>query len=459
MKANEHIHFIGIGGYGMSAIARVLVEMGHPVTGSDLSANKLTESLAARGATVHYKHDAKWVEGADRVVYSSSIPEHNVEMMAAREWGIPVMHRSEMLALLLNDKQGIAVAGAHGKTTTSSMIAQVMELGEADPTYIIGGEVVGLDGNAKAGSSPYVVAEADESDGTFLEYFPYIGIVTNIEPDHLENYDGDFKNLKQAYKQFLSQIQSEGSAILSVDDPYLREMKEEVDANVITYGLHPEADYRAINIRAQEREVRFEIQYRGEVLGEIHLFVPGHHNVSNALAAVITCLQVGLSFAQIADALTHFRGAKRRFQVIGEVNGIMVVDDYAHHPTEIRSTIEGVKAMNKRIVTVFQPQRYSRTHLLMQEFSEAFADADEVVITSIYSPAGEKPIEGVTSERLTQMVKESGQLNVQFCNTQEEAKAYLLEMLRQDDLVLTMGAGDIWQLAHSLVPALEKREA
>ncbi|OYD08270.1 UDP-N-acetylmuramate--L-alanine ligase [Paludifilum halophilum] len=458
MNQQEHVHFIGIGGYGMSAIARVLLEMGYRVTGSDVASNKLTEGLADRGAEIHRGHDSSLVHGADRVVYSSSIPESNVELEEARREGIPVLHRSQMLAVLLNHKKGIAVAGAHGKTTTSSMIAQTMEESGVDPTYVIGGEVVGLGSNAKAGQSDYVVAEADESDGTFLEYHPHMAVVTNIEPDHLENYDGEFDNLKKAYRQFLRQVKDDGVAVLGWDDAYLREIASETEARVITYALDRKADYNAVNIRQQLNRVHFDVQRGEDILGEVTICVPGRHNVANALATLIVCLESGLDFEQAARGLYRFQGAKRRFQVIGEVDDILVVDDYAHHPTEIRTTINGLKAMERRIVAVFQPQRYSRTHLLMEEFSRSFGEVDELVITSIYSPPGEAPIEGVTSERLAEMTRANCNPHTYFCDTKEDVENYLIDRIQPGDLVITMGAGDIWRVAHNLVSALEKRK-
>ncbi|WP_309866892.1 UDP-N-acetylmuramate--L-alanine ligase [Desmospora profundinema] len=457
MSKKEHVHFIGIGGYGMSAIARVLLEMGHRVTGSDVSSNKLTEALAAKGAEIHLGHDGMLVENADRVVYSSSIPEHNVEWKAAREQGIPVYHRSQMLALLLNDKKGVAIAGAHGKTTTSSMIAQTMEEAGVDPSYIIGGEVVSLGSNAKAGSSDWVVAEADESDGTFLEYNPQIAVVTNIEPDHLENYDGDFNNLKQAYRQFLRQVKTDGLAVLGWDDAYVREIADDCQARIITYALDRSADVTATHIRQHLNTITFTVHAHGKELGEMTLHVPGRHNVANALATTAVCLEAGISFSAIAEGMARFRGAKRRFQVIGEVDDILVVDDYAHHPTEIRATLSGLKAMNRRVLAVFQPQRYSRTHLLMDEFSRAFGEADQLVISSIYSPPGEPPIEGVTSERLVEMVRVNSNPRALFRDTKEDVEKWLLEQARPGDLVITMGAGDIWRVAHHLVPALQER--
>lgn len=453
----KRVHFVGIGGYGMSAIARVLLDLGYEVSGSDVAENALVQKLIERGAKVTIGHHADNVNGADMVVFSTSISENNVERIAAQEQGIEVLHRSQMLARLLNDKKGIAVAGAHGKTTTSSMIAQTLELCDVDPTYIIGGEIVSLKGNAKAGQSDYVVAEADESDGSFLEYFPYLAVVTNIEPDHLENYEGDFEKLKQAYRVFASQVRPEGAAILCWDDAYVRAIAPEVRGRYITYALDHPADYMATNIREQEREMTFTVVKNGQELGDVSLRIPGRHNVANALAAIIACLEVGVPFERAAAALYQFQGAKRRFQVIGEVDDIVVVDDYAHHPTEIEATLKGAKALGRRMIVVFQPQRYSRTHLLMDEFSRAFALADEVIINTLYAPAGEQPIPGVSAERLAELITKNSNPNTRFIDTKENVIAYLLDHVRPGDLVLTMGAGDIWRVSHGLVPELEKR--
>lgn len=454
----KRVHFIGIGGYGMSAIARVLLDLGFPVSGSDVAENSLVERLIDRGAKVTIGHQEENVNGAELIVYSTSISQDNVEIQEAKRQGIEVIHRAQMLARLLNDQKGIAVAGAHGKTTTSSLIAQTLEICGQDPTYIIGGEVVGLKSNAKAGQSEFVVAEADESDGSFLEYFPHIAVVTNIEPDHLEHYQGDFENLKQAYREFLSQVRPDGTAILCWDDDYVRSMAERVKGKYITYGIeHPDADYRAVNIREKFRAITFTVVRGEEELGDVTIRIPGRHNVSNALAVMITSLELGLPFEQAAQALSECQGAKRRFQVIGEVNDILVVDDYAHHPTEIATTLNGAKASEKRIVCVFQPQRYSRTYHLMKEFSEAFGEADEVIINTLYAPVGEAPIPGVSAERLTELIIENSNKNTRFIATKEDVIAYLSETVQPGTLVITMGAGDIWRVSHGLVPELHKR--
>jgi UDP-N-acetylmuramate--alanine ligase len=453
----EHVHFIGIGGYGMSAIAKVMLEMGYRISGSDLAQQELTEKLKAKGAQVFIGHEARNVSGADLVVYSTALSKDNVEMQAAEELNIPVIHRSQMLARLMNERKGIAVAGAHGKTTTSSMIALVMEICGLDPTYIIGGEIMNVGSNAKAGKGDYVVAEADESDGTFLQYHPTLALVNNIEADHLENYNGDFENLKKAYKQFLSQVRPGGKAIVCQDDTFLREMIPSIQSEVITYGIDSKADYVASDISLGDRKVTFTVQFKGTALGQVSLSVPGKHNVYNALATLITCLEAGLSFEKIAEAIQEFRGAKRRFQVLGEVENILVIDDYAHHPTEIQATISAAKATGKRIIAVFQPQRYTRTYYLFEQFSRSFDEADEVIITDIFSPAGEQRIEGVDSAKLVELIRSNSNPNVQHIATRDEVLTYLIQHVQPGDLVLTMGAGDIWKAADGLSKSLRKK--
>lgn len=454
LNTSEHVHFIGIGGYGMSAIARVMLEMGYRVSGSDVAKQELTEKLEAKGAQVYIGHQADNVQGADLVVYSTALSKDNVEMVAAEELKIPVIHRAQMLARLMNEKRGIAVAGAHGKTTTSSMIALVMEESGADPTYIIGGEIMNVGSNAKAGQGDYVVAEADESDGSFLQYHPALAIVTNIEADHLENYDGNFDNLQQAYATFLSQVKAGGKAIVCLDDGYLRDMLPQLKSDVITYGLDSDADFTAREVELGDRKISFTVVNRGTELGRLELNVPGRHNVLNALATLITCLEAGLTFEQVAAAIKEFRGAKRRFQVLGEVNDILVIDDYAHHPTEIQATILAAQSTGKRIIAVFQPQRYSRTFFLLEPFSRAFADADEVILTDIFSPAGEKQIEGVSALRLAEMIQTNSNSNIRYLPSKEDVLDYLRGHVEPGDLVLTMGAGDIWKVADSLAKEL-----
>ncbi|MGF9910270.1 UDP-N-acetylmuramate--L-alanine ligase [Brevibacillus fortis] len=460
MDQAQHVHFVGIGGYGMSAIARVLIDLGYKVTGSDVAMNDLAKKLEARGAVIHIGHNAAHVEGADSIVYSTSISKDNPEVIAGQALGIPVMHRSQMLARILNERTGVAVAGAHGKTTTTSMISHVLEECGVDPTFIIGGELMSAGTNAKAGTSDYVIAEADESDGSFLEYRPMYEIVTSIEPDHLEHFDGDFNNLKQAYVQFLSHLKPAGKAILCIDDSHVREVMPSVEKTVVTYAVDPnfvaQAQFSATSIECGDRCSTCQIYHKDERLGELCLVVPGKHNIANALAAIIVCLDIGLSFDKIAQALSTFSGAKRRFQIIGDARGVLVVDDYAHHPTEIIATLSGARASGRRVIAVFQPQRYTRTYFLMDEFSRAFAEADEVIITDIYSPAGEEKIEGVTSEVLVQKIRTNSHPRAQYIPTKEQMQEHVFKGLQEGDLVLTMGAGDIWKSAYWLAEKLEK---
>lgn len=438
----------------MSAIARVMLEMGYTVTGSDVASQELTEKLAAKGAKIYIGHTAEHVHGADLVVYSTALPKDNVERLEAEEQGIPILHRSQMLARLLNERQGVAVAGAHGKTTTSSMIALVMEQCGTDPTYIIGGEIMGIGTNAKAGQGRFVVAEADESDGSFLQYHPSMGVVTNIEADHLENYGGDFGRLKEAYVQFLNQIKPDGIAVVCGDDANIKELLPDLNCRVITYGMGPDCDYSADGIKLGDRHVTFLMKKGQQELGTIELSVPGKHNVYNAMATVIVCLEAGIPFADIASAIIGFHGAKRRFQVLGEKGGVLVIDDYAHHPTEIEATIAAAKATGKRIIAVFQPQRYTRTFFLLDAFSRAFGEADEVIITDIYSPAGEQQIEGVHSSKLVELIKENSNAGARYLPTKQDVIADLQGRLQPGDLVLTMGAGDIWKVGDTLAKTL-----
>ncbi|MNM24238.1 UDP-N-acetylmuramate--L-alanine ligase [compost metagenome] len=443
----------------MSAIARVMLEMGYNVTGSDVAAQELTEKLIAKGAKVYIGHTAEQVKGADLVVYSTALPKDNVERVEAERLNIPVLHRSQMLARLLNQRKGVAVAGAHGKTTTSSMIALVMEDCGADPTYIIGGEIMNVGTNAKAGQGEFVVAEADESDGSFLQYHPWLAIVTNIEADHLENYGGDFERLKSAYAQFMSQLREDGTNIVCADDETVISLLPKVTTPVTTFGIRSKtADYTASDIVLGDRQVSFTMNHKDEVLGRIELSVPGQHNVYNAMATVIACLKAGLAFEDIAAAIVKFNGAKRRFQVLGETDGILVIDDYAHHPTEIQATISAAKATGKRIIAVFQPQRYTRTFFLLDAFSRAFGEADEVIITDIYSPAGEKQIEGVTSAKLVDLIVQNSNPSARYLAAKDEVLADLKGRVAPGDLVITMGAGDIYKVGYALADYLKGRE-
>ena len=451
----EHVHFVGIGGYGMSAIAKVMLDMGYHVTGSDVSSQELTQRLSERGATVYRGHEAGQIDGADVVVYSTALPQDNVELEAARAKRIPVIHRSEMLARLMADRTGVAVTGAHGKTTTTSMIAYVMETCGLDPTFVVGGVVSNIGDNAKAGGGQFVVAEADESDGSFLHYRPKIAVITNIEADHLEHYDGKFENLLQAYEQFITQIPADGLLVYSADDEHLKRMAPLAHCRTLCVGFDRGADYYADSIELRDRTSSSTVHSQGRTLGILELALPGRHNIMNALAALAVAGEAGLSFEQTAHALSQFHGAKRRFQVIAEESGVLVIDDYAHHPTEISATIAAAQSTGRKIIAVFQPQRYSRTFFLFDAFAHAFEGADEVVISDIYAPAGEMPIEGVSAKRLAEEIKIQSNPNVHYLGSKDDVFEHLVKHVRPGDLVLTMGAGDIWKVAVRLGDSLK----
>lgn len=453
MNRFRRVHFVGVGGYGMSAIARVMLDQGYQISGSDVARQEATERLEALGATVFIGHQRSNIAGAECVVYSTAVSMDNEEIQAAVAAGIPVMHRSEMLAILMEAQKGIAVAGAHGKTTTSSMIAFVLEEAGWNPTFVIGGILNNIGDNAKAGSGEYLVAEADESDGSFIHYNPHFAVVTNIEADHLENYNGSFAELKDAYRKFFANVKHEGAIIACWDDPVVRELLADDSHRLLTYGLSGNGETMADDIRLFDRGSRFVVFRRDQEMGTLELSIPGIHNVANALAATTVCLEAGVSFPQIADALKRFTGAKRRFQVHHESPGLMVVDDYAHHPTEIRATLAAAKSSGRRVVAVFQPQRYTRTFFLFEEFSKAFKDADEVILTDIYSPAGEKRIEGVSAEKLSLLISENSGVSTLYIPAKEGVVTYLRDHIQYGDMVLTMGAGDIYKVALQVIGA------
>ncbi len=446
------IHYIGIGGYGMSAIARVALEKGYRVTGSDVAKSALAAQLEVAGAELHIGHDARWVEGADEVVYSTAIADDHVEVMAAKQAGIPLKHRAEQLAEWLHLNKGIAVAGAHGKTTTSSMVAHVLREAGLEPTFIIGGEVVNAGTNAQAGSGQFTVAEADESDGSFLNYHPWAAIVTNIEADHLEHYKGEYANLFNSYQQFIGQVQANGISVLCADDSEVCKIIPFSGGNPILYGLKAggeSLDWTADHIELGDRSASYHVIHRGEFWGQVKLRVPGIHNVSNSLAVIAVAMACGAAKDAVIEALGTFGGAKRRFQVIGETQDWLVVDDYAHHPTEISATLKAAKATGRRIVAIFQPQRYTRTYFLFDQFAESFREADVLLLTDIFSPAGEKKIDGVSSVDLLKRMDElqAGPVVAIHTPNLQDVLVQLEQVAKPGDLVLTMGAGDVWKVA------------
>ncbi|MBE6100394.1 MAG: UDP-N-acetylmuramate--L-alanine ligase [Anaerovibrio sp.] len=450
----KKVHFIGIGGAGMSALAKILVEKGYEVSGSDMKESTMTGILRDLGAKIFIGHKAENVAGAEAIVVSSAIREENPEVVEANRLGLKRLHRSDVNAFLINNCKGIAVAGAHGKTTTTSMIGVSLDYEGVSPSIIIGGEVDYLGSNAKLGTSDYLVSEADESDGTFLKYHPYIGIVTNIENDHMDHY-GTMENIIKAFRQFLNQVRDDGWAVVCSDNDHIRDILPEVKCKVVTYGMNQPADYMAANVQTTASETTFEVVHKGEKLGQVRLNVPGMHNVLNAMACVVTGITLGLSVDQMAEGLTVFNGAKRRFQTKGKVNDIWVVDDYAHHPTEIATTIKAARQTQpKRLVCAFQPHRYSRTQLLQKEYGSCFAGADLLVLTDVYS-AGEDPIPGIDGELLVQEVARQTGQNTVYIKDKKEIAQYLKSIAQPGDLIMTMGAGDIVKCGEELVELLK----
>lgn len=451
----EKIHFVGIGGIGMSGIAEVLLNLGYKVSGSDLRRSETTGRLAELGGEIFYGHDRSNIAGADVVVISSAVKDDNPEVMEARDCMIPVIPRAEMLAELMRMKYGIAIAGTHGKTTTTSMVSTLLGHGGIDPTIVIGGKLNSIGTNARLGQGKFLVAEADESDGSFLKLSPTIAVVTNIDADHLDFYSG-INEIKDTFVEFINKVPFFGLAVLCLDNGNVADIIPRIKKRFLTYGLSAQADFRATDIRLSGFSTTFTAQYRGEVLGDITFSMPGAHNVLNALASLAVAMELNIPFPVIQEGFRVFGGVGRRFQVKGEVDGIMVVDDYGHHPTEIRATLAAAKGgWNRRLVVAFQPHRYTRTKELFDEFVKAFYDADVLVLTDIY-PAGEQPIEGVTAETLARSIKKHGQKEVTHIADREELLNHLAAILKPGDIFVTLGAGNIWQTGEALLEKLGK---
>ncbi|RZU42828.1 UDP-N-acetylmuramate--L-alanine ligase [Edaphobacter modestus] len=447
------IHFIGIGGIGMSGIAEILLTMGYTVSGSDLRRSAVTERLVGLGARVFEGHAAANAAGSDVVVTSSAVSAGNPEVLEARAQKIPVIQRAEMLAELMRLKYGIAVAGMHGKTTTTSMVASVLAAGGLDPTVVVGGRVNALGSNARLGNSRYLVAEADESDRSFLKLSPVLGVVTNLDREHMDCYR-DMADVESAFVEFMDRVPFYGAAVACVDDGLLRGVLPKVRRRLYTYGESGEADFRVTMLEKNGQGFsRFEVGYRGAVLGPFALHVPGKHNVMNATAAVAIGMLLGVAPEQIVVGLDGFRGVERRFQVKGTVRGVTVVDDYGHHPTEVLATLRAARECGYgRVLVLFQPHRYSRTRELMREFADSFGDADRVEILDIYA-ASEAPIAGVSGEALANAVGREG---VEYAGSMAEAVEALAREAREGDVIVTMGAGSVSQAAGMLLERLEE---
>jgi UDP-N-acetylmuramate--alanine ligase len=455
----RHVHFVGIGGVGMSGLAEILRSLEFDVSGSDLAQGSTTRRLATLGVRIDVGHRADNVRGVDVVVYSSAVRPDNPELVEARALGIPVIPRAEMLAELMRVKYGVAIAGSHGKTTTTSLVATVLRQAGLDPTVVVGGKMAALGSNARLGAGDLLVAEADESDGSFLRLTPTIAVVTNIDPEHLDHY-GSHARLKDAFVEFAARVPFYGLAVLCLDHPHVQDILPRVPRRHVTYGISPQADYSARRIRFHGLETSFRAYRRGESLGEFRVNMPGAHNVLNTLAALAVADELEVPLDVTKEALATFGGVARRFTIVGDVDGIVLVDDYGHHPAEVRATLEAAskayRGDDRRIVVAFQPHRYTRTRDLFDDFSRAFNDADVLLVTDVYA-AGEAPIPGATSERLVQSIREHGHHDARYVRNKADLPAALLELVRPGDVVIALGAGDINASVRDLKALLEAR--
>ncbi len=454
----NRIHFVGIGGSGMNGIAEVLCNLGYDISGSDIKETEITRRLAKMGCRIYKGHGAENVEGADVLVVSSAIGEENIEVKTARKRNIPVIPRAEMLAELMRMKYGILIAGSHGKTSTTSMIASILNQGGTDPTVVIGGRLNTLDSNARMGKGDFMVAEADESDGSFLQLSPAIAVLTNIDYEHM-NYYQDFDALKEAFLEFVNQVPFYGACVLCMNDSAVQDILPRVERRLITYGTVKHSDYVASSIEYEGFSTGYTLSYQGNELGRIELNVPGEYNVLNSMAAVAVARDLDISFDTIKETLKNFKGADRRFHLKGEAGGIMVIDDYGHHPTEIQATLEALKKgwEDRRIIAVFQPHRYSRVKNLHRDFCKAFYLADAVIMTDIY-PAGEDPIEGVNVEKLYRGFKDHGYKNITLRKDMLSVPEYLEENLRAGDILITLGAGDVYKVGERFLKRMKNNE-
>jgi UDP-N-acetylmuramate--alanine ligase len=450
-KRVKRVHFVGIGGIGMSGIAEVLINLGYHVSGSDLNTSVTTERLVALGGTVNKGHSPDYVLGCDVVVISSAVREDNPEVTAARRLAIPVIPRAEMLAELMRLKFGIAVSGTHGKTSTTSLMADVLHEGGLDPTVVIGGKLNSLGTNAVLGQGPYMVVEADESDGSFLKLSPTIAVVTNIDPEHMEHY-GTMDRLTEAFLSFVNKTPFYGLVVACLEHPRVQSILPQIQKRYVTYGFAAQADYVARDLQHQGLITDFEVLIRGESAGRVQLRMPGDHNVLNALAVVAVADELDIPMATVSKALGAFQGVQRRFTIRGETDGVLVVDDYGHHPAEIVTTLAGARNSfpERRVVAVFQPHRYTRVRDLQHDFAKAFNDADEVLVTDIYA-AGEAPLTGIGGACIAAAIRRHGHKGVHFTGSLDDTGRVLRQMVSVGDLVITLGAGDVWRLGAELL--------
>jgi UDP-N-acetylmuramate--alanine ligase len=446
-----HIHFVGIGGIGMSGIAELLLNLGYKVSGSDVKKSDITDRLESLGGAIFKEHAAGHIEGADVVVVSSAIDPDNPEVQAAGQSSIPVIPRAEMLAELMRLKYSIAIAGAHGKTSTTSIVASVLAEGGLDPTVVIGGKLKSIGSNAVLGQGDFIVAEADESDGSFLKFSPTIAVVTNIDKEHLDFYE-DLDAIKTVFLNFLDRIPFYGLAVLCLDNEPIQDLIPQLKKRYTTYGMSSQADFHIRDVSFGNQKSGFNIYHHGEKLGHISLNLPGIHNVYNATASIAVGVELNIAFDQIKSALETVEGVQRRLEIKGETNGVIVIDDYGHHPTEIKITLKTIEENwpDRRKVVVFQPHRYSRTQALFDEFSRAFYQSDVLLVMPIYA-ASEKKIEGVSSQNLCEEIKAHGHKEVIYVDGFKTALSHLKQTLQPHDLLLTLGAGDVWKVGEKFL--------
>jgi len=447
----RHVHFVGIGGIGMSGLAEILHTLEFDVSGSDLKGNDITRRLAELGVRIDVGHRAENVHGADVVVFSSAITQENPEILEARACGTPVIGRAEMLAELMRVKYGVAIAGSHGKTTTTSLIATVLRAAGLDPTVVVGGKMAALGSNARLGAGDLLVAEADESDGSFLRLTPTVAVVTNIDPEHLDHY-GTHEKIKDAFVEFASRVPFYGLAVMCLDHPHVQDILPRVSRRHVTYGISAQADYCAKAIRYSGLQTSFQAFKRAEPLGEFTVNMPGTHNVLNCLAVIAVADELEVPLDVVRDALASFGGVQRRFTIVGEARGVTLVDDYGHHPAEIEATLDAARRAygDRRVVVAFQPHRYTRTQALLQDFARAFNRADLVLVTEIYA-GGEDPIPGVSGKKLAEQIKAHGHHDVTYVPTRAEVTNVLDRIAQPRDIVICLGAGDINKCARELL--------
>jgi UDP-N-acetylmuramate--alanine ligase len=453
-QSNYHIHFVGIGGIGMSGIAELLINLGYTVSGSDLKLSPITQRLEQKGAKIFQGHAKSQIEGANVIVTSSAIAQENPEVVQAKQMVIPIIPRAEMLAELMRIKYSIAVSGAHGKTSTTAMISQILNTAGLDPTVIIGGLLQGLETNALHGNGDFIVAEADESDGSFLKYSPAIAAVTNIDLEHLDFYK-DIEDIKNTFVQFINSVPFYGLAILCLDNEHVQDILPKILVRYTTFGMSAQSDLQAREISFLDGKSRFSVFHQNVNLGEINLNIAGQHNIANALAGIATGLELKIPFATIKKALEEIQGVKRRLEIKGNKKGILVMDDYGHHPTEIMATLTAVRESypEKRLIVVFQPHRYTRTQGLFDEFTRSFYQSAALIVLPIYA-ASETPIPGVDSKKLCDGIKAHGHKDVTFAPDFTQALSMVTHKAGKDDLILTLGAGDIYTLGERLLEIL-----